>query len=59
MSRGAQTFRRTDVTKAVKGAIAAGMDVRRVEIDRDGTIVVFASGSETEADKSADLAEDL
>ncbi|MGY2986491.1 hypothetical protein ACVI1K_003838 [Bradyrhizobium sp. USDA 4508] len=44
MSRGPQTFRQADVTKALKGAVAAGIDVRRVEIDRDGKIVVVAGG---------------
>ncbi|WP_456815746.1 MULTISPECIES: hypothetical protein [unclassified Bradyrhizobium] len=32
------------MTKALKGAVAAGIDVRRVEIDRDGKIVVVAGG---------------
>jgi hypothetical protein len=41
MSRGAQTFRQGDVTKALKGAVKAGLKVERVEIDRDGKIVVF------------------
>jgi hypothetical protein len=47
MSRGAQTFRETDVTKAVKGAIAAGIDIKRVEIDRDGKIVVVSVNPES------------
>jgi hypothetical protein len=40
MSRGEQVFRQTDVTKALKATVSAGMSVRRVEIDRDGKIVV-------------------
>ncbi|MBR1233664.1 hypothetical protein [Bradyrhizobium sp. AUGA SZCCT0182] len=43
MSRGAQTFKQGDVTKAVKGAVNAGLEVQRVEIDQAGKIVVFAS----------------
>ena len=43
MSRGAQTFKQGDVTKAVKGMVKAGMNVRRVEIE-NGKIVVFAGG---------------
>jgi hypothetical protein len=42
MSKGAQTFKQGDVTKAVKGAVNAGLEVQRVEIDQAGKIVVFA-----------------
>jgi hypothetical protein len=41
MSRGAQTFKQVDVTKALKGAMNAGIEVDRVEIT-DGKIVIFA-----------------
>ena len=36
MSRSAQPF-----TQSVKGAVKAGLNVQRFEVDRDGTIVVF------------------
>jgi hypothetical protein len=49
MSRGAQSFKQGDVTKALKGAAAAGMDVNRVEIDRDGKIVVIGGAREQAA----------
>jgi hypothetical protein len=60
MSRGAQTtFRQGDVTKALKGAAAAGIDVGRVEIDRDGKIIVIvaepASAPDTDHETSADI----
>jgi hypothetical protein len=42
MSRGAHNFKQGDVTKALKGAVNAGLAVRRFEIDRDGKIVVIA-----------------
>jgi hypothetical protein len=43
MSRGAQSFRQVDVTKAVKGAVNAGLAVKRVEIDNKiGNIVLYA-----------------
>jgi hypothetical protein len=42
MSRGLQVFRQTDVTKAIKAAQNADLDVQRFEIDRSGKIVVFA-----------------
>ena len=45
MSRGAQTFRERDVTKAVKALQKAGVKVKRVEI-ADGKIVVFAEQPE-------------
>jgi hypothetical protein len=42
MSRGNQTFRQRDITKALKGAQNAGIEVQRVEIETGGKIVVFA-----------------
>jgi hypothetical protein len=41
MSRGARTFRQADVTRAVRAVRAAGEQVARVEVDRDGKIVVI------------------
>ncbi|MET4847183.1 hypothetical protein [Bradyrhizobium japonicum] len=41
MSRGAQTFKQGDVTKALKGAVKAGLSVQRVEIDKDGKIILI------------------
>jgi hypothetical protein len=35
MSRGQQTFRQRDVTKAIKATVKAGIVVERVEIDKD------------------------
>jgi len=42
MPRGRCTFKQGDVTKAVKAAVAAGVEVARVEIERDGRIIVVA-----------------
>ena len=39
MARGSCTFRQRDVTAAVKAAIAAGVNIARVEIDREGKII--------------------
>jgi hypothetical protein len=36
------SFTKSAVTRAIKGAVAAGVEVARVEIDKDGRIVVFA-----------------
>jgi hypothetical protein len=40
MSRGPATFRQRDLTAAVKAMRAAGCEVARVEIGKDGKIVV-------------------
>ena len=39
MSRGAQALRQGDVTKAIKGAVKAGLSVKRFEVDKDGKII--------------------
>ncbi|MGY3387782.1 hypothetical protein ACVWW6_000373 [Bradyrhizobium sp. USDA 3311] len=45
MSKGQHTFKQGDVTKALKGAVNAGLSVKRIEIDRQGKIVVFTGES--------------
>lgn len=40
MARLPALFRQADVTRAVKGARAAGFDVKRIEIDRQGRILI-------------------
>jgi hypothetical protein len=47
MSRGSSTFKQTDVTKAVRAVVAAGVEVARVEVDKDGRIVVIAGKPES------------
>ena len=48
MSRGPLPFRQTDVARAIKGAVAAGLTVQRVEVDKAGRIiVVVGSPAET------------
>ena len=46
MSRGPQSFTQRDVTKALKGAVAAGIAVRRVEVGKDGRIIIVAGPPE-------------
>lgn len=53
MPRGDQTFRQTDVVRAIKAARAAGEDVARIEIDRDGKIVVVIGKDEPAKSESA------
>lgn len=50
--RRATSFKQVDVTRATKGVIAAGMSVSRVEIDRDGRIVVMTSDAASDAGNS-------
>jgi hypothetical protein len=42
-------FRQTDLTRALKGARAAGIEISRVEIDRDGRIVVVVAKREKDS----------
>jgi hypothetical protein len=50
MSRGPQTFRQRDVTKAVKALVAAGKSVAEIRVDKTGAHIVVAG----EADKIKD-----
>ena len=43
VSRRPSTFRQTDLTRALRGARAAGVEIARVEIDKDGRIIVVAA----------------
>ena len=46
MSRGQQTFKQRDVTKALKAAVKAGIAIERFEIDKNGKIVIVTSKAE-------------
>jgi hypothetical protein len=55
MPRDRLTFRQRDVTAAIKAAKAAGGEVTRVMIDRDGNIIVeMASSAANEATPDPD-----
>jgi hypothetical protein len=45
MSKGLQAVKETDVIKALRAALKAGMEVQRFEVDRAGRIVVIAGRS--------------
>lgn len=46
-------FRQTDVARAIGGVVKAGLPVGRVEIDRDGKIVIICKGGEPCDDQTA------
>jgi hypothetical protein len=48
VSRRPCIFKQTDLTRALKGARAAGMEIARVEIESDGRIVVVPGMPEAE-----------
>jgi hypothetical protein len=49
MSRSQQTFKQSDLTKAIKATVKAGIAVGRVEIDKDGKIVIVPARPEDAA----------
>jgi hypothetical protein len=53
MPRTPSAFRQLDLTRALRGAGAAGRDVRRVEIDRDGRIVLVLADDAEPAESEA------
>lgn len=56
MARRAVPFRQADVTRALRGAMTAGVEIARVEIDHAGKIVIVPSrpGDTTTASEKDD-----
>jgi len=57
MSRSQSTFRQTDLTRAIRAARNAGVEVARAEIAKDGKIVIIigeSAGSSTDIELTAD-----
>ena len=57
MSRCQQTFKQRDVTKAIKAAVKAGIAVERVEIDKNGKIIIVTAMVENAANYNGSTSE--
>jgi hypothetical protein len=55
MSRGKQSFRQREITRAVKGVEAAGVRVARIEVDKDGKIIIVTGTAVTQPATANDL----
>ncbi|MDP2330403.1 MAG: hypothetical protein Q8M19_06880 [Reyranella sp.] len=51
MARGPCTFKQQDVTRALRATVAAGIAVQRIEIDREGKIIVVTGKPQEVADE--------
>ena len=51
MARTPSAFKQRNLTAAVKAMVAAGQKVARVEVDKDGRIVMTVADSETASAK--------
>ena len=49
MARGPCTFRERDVTRAIRGVEAAGKKIRKVEVDKDGKVVIVIAQDDDDA----------
>ena len=49
MIRAPATFRQSDITRAIRAARAAGVDIARVEVTNAGTIVIVPAAGATTA----------
>ena len=52
-----KSFRQRDMTRAIKAARLAGLAVERVEVDKDGKIIVVTGKPETPGDVAAQTAD--
>jgi hypothetical protein len=56
--RRASNFKKTDLTRATRAVLAAGLQIARVEVGKDGSIVVVP-GKATELIQEDDTPEDV
>lgn len=45
MANARASFKQADVTRVAKGVVAAGLPVGRVEIDREGKIIILVGAA--------------
>jgi hypothetical protein len=57
MARAPSTFRRQDVTRAVKAVAAAGVHIARVEIDKAGKIAIITTSASDQPAESTEVNE--
>ena len=55
MARGSSSFRQQDVTRALRATVAAGIEVQRIEIDKDGKIILVFGKPPEISRNSSDL----
>ena len=53
MSKGLQIFKQTDLLRAIRTSQKAGLSIARVEIDRDGKIIVVTGNGNAKAENTA------
>jgi hypothetical protein len=46
MTRRPCTFKQQDITRAVRAVVAAGQHIKRVEIDKEGRIVILTGADD-------------
>ena len=54
MTRAPATFRQSDITKAIRAARKAGVENVRVEIAKDGRIVIVTGGAQPAVQEDLD-----
>jgi hypothetical protein len=61
MARRLASFRQTDLTRALRGALTAGLEIARVEIDVQGKIIILPArrGEPVRNDTDAHLDREL
>ena len=53
MAAGSVLFKQGDIKRAVAGALAAGLTVKRIEIAKDGTIVIVSGLPDSQPERTA------
>jgi hypothetical protein len=46
------TFRERDVTRAIRAVEAAGQKIRKIEVDRDGNLVIVIAQDDNDTEKN-------